>query len=500
MGLKGNGPENGAGVNPYVNNSKGGYFWLRSPYASSSDDALGASTGDCVGDDGVDGSNRFVPACALNLESVIFASAAAPAAELQSSSALSDDGVYFRFENPSTGAKISAIAMTSGNTLTINKGSEGGDIYLYVQGNNDDSNDWVYSKKLTQSETIEASTIHSGSTSLENCKVWAETTVDNVTYATNPVDGTSSITQVKVVWPKATVTAPTAKTGLTYNGTAQELVSAGTATNGTMQYSLTSGSGFSTDIPTATDAGTYTVYYKAVGTNGYKESDEGNVSVIIGKKALTVTADNQTVTYGSAVPAYTVTYNGFENNETSSALSGTLAFACSYTTSSNAGTYDITPSGLTSSNYDITFTKGILTVSKADINPTVTLADWTVGGTASTPSVSGNTGNGGVTYKYKAQGADDSTYSTTVPTKAGSYTVKAEVPATTNYNAGEATADFVVKQKMYVTLKNEYGGAITNVDGITLSVGGTALTYVGNGVFSTEGLTVGNHNLTVTVD
>ena len=480
----------GATDSPYtIAYSNGRWFWLRSPHAS--------------------GSRRCVPACALNLESVIFASAAAPAAA--SSSALSD-GVYFRFADDTTTPKISTTATATDNAIAVTKGSEGGDIYLYIQGN-DGTSDWVYSKQITQSETIDMDAIKTACnlselTSLNNCKVWAETTVNNVTYAINPVDGTSFITQVEVKWPNATVTtAPTAQTP-TYNGQAQKLVNAGTATHGTMQYKLVDNEGkvvsdYSTTIPTATNAGDYTVYYKAVGSNGFGDSAEGNVSVTISKKELTVTADNQTVTYGSEAPTtYTVTYSGFVNGETESVLDGELSFICSsYTTSSYAGsTHTIKPSGLTSSNYVITFADGTLTVNKADIIPTVTLEGWTVGGTASTPSVAGNLGSGTVTYKYKAKDADDSTYSTTVPTKAGSYTVKAEVPATTNYNAGEATVDFVVKQKMYITLKNEYGGAVTNVDGITLSADGTDLTYVDNGVFSTEGLTVGNHALTVTVE
>ena len=53
--------------------------------------------------------------------------------------------------------------------------------------------------------------------------------------------------------------------GLTYNGQAQELVTAGTATGGTMQYSTEENGTYSTDIPTGTNAGDYTVWYK-VGT------------------------------------------------------------------------------------------------------------------------------------------------------------------------------------------------------------------------------------------
>lgn len=84
-------------------------------------------------------------------------------------------------------------------------------------------------------------------------------------------------------------TAPTAKTGLIYTGNAQDLVNAGTASNGTMQYSLDNQS-FSTDIPTGTDAGSYTVYYKAVGTDYYNDSGVRSVNVTIAKVTPTVTA------------------------------------------------------------------------------------------------------------------------------------------------------------------------------------------------------------------
>ena len=82
---------------------------------------------------------------------------------------------------------------------------------------------------------------------------------------------------------------------------------------------------------------------------------------------------------------------------------------------------------------------------KQDITPTVTLADWQYKGTPSTPKVSGNTGNGAVTYQYKVKGADDSTYSDTVPTAQGNYTVKAMIAETADYKAGSTTADFEIK-------------------------------------------------------
>ena len=92
------------------------------------------------------------------------------------------------------------------------------------------------------------------------------------------------------------------------------------------------------------------------------------------------------------------------------------------------------------------------TIAKADIAPDVSIDGWIYGQTANTPSVSGNTGNGEVTYTYAAKGSTD--FSAAVPTNAGDYTVKATVAATNNYNGGEATADFTIA-KATVTVTAE---------------------------------------------
>ena len=69
------------------------------------------------------------------------------------------------------------------------------------------------------------------------------------------------------------------------------------------------------------------------------------------------------IIHGSEVPQYEVSYEGFVADETVAVLEGTLAVACGYTKESAVGsTYDITPSGFTSKNYDITFVAGKLTV------------------------------------------------------------------------------------------------------------------------------------------
>ena len=101
--------------------------------------------------------------------------------------------------------------------------------------------------------------------------------------ATIPGGGSATCT-VTVSGTKATVTtAPEANT-LTYSGSAQALVSAGTASNGTMQYSLGTVSapgGWSASIPTATEVGIYYVWYRAHGTGDYTDSDPVKLTVTI---------------------------------------------------------------------------------------------------------------------------------------------------------------------------------------------------------------------------
>ena len=75
--------------------------------------------------------------------------------------------------------------------------------------------------------------------------------------------------------------APTANT-LTYTGSAQALVTAGEASGGTMQYSLDNQT-FAETIPTGTEAGDYTVYYKVVGDKNHENAAGGQVFVTIAK-------------------------------------------------------------------------------------------------------------------------------------------------------------------------------------------------------------------------
>ena len=94
-------------------------------------------------------------------------------------------------------------------------------------------------------------------------------------YAT----ATGTVT-IKVNKATPTFTAPTANT-LTYTGSEQPLLTAGSTQDGTMKYRLGESGEFVDSIPNGKDAGTYTVYYKVVGDGNHNDTEVQFVSVTI---------------------------------------------------------------------------------------------------------------------------------------------------------------------------------------------------------------------------
>lgn len=90
-------------------------------------------------------------------------------------------------------------------------------------------------------------------------------------------------------------TAPTPKRGLTYNGGAQTLINQGHVEGGIMWYKLGGGT-YSTELPTATNAGTYTVYYKVVGDASHNNTAEQSITVTIDRALLRGTPSHTPVT------------------------------------------------------------------------------------------------------------------------------------------------------------------------------------------------------------
>ena len=116
-----------------------------------------------------------------------------------------------------------------------------------------------------------------------------EGTTGKEAIAASEAGQTLSFKKVQFPAPVAKVTkAPTA-TNPIYNGKAQALVTAGIAEGGTMQYSL-NGDTWSDKVPTATEVGTYTVWYKAVGDAQHFDSEPQSVASTIVKDVIKLTA------------------------------------------------------------------------------------------------------------------------------------------------------------------------------------------------------------------
>ena len=87
-----------------------------------------------------------------------------------------------------------------------------------------------------------------------------------------------------------------------------------------------------------------------------------SVSYTIEKVRLLVTANSTVIDYGTAPMHDGVSCQGFVNNEDIDDLDGTPTYAHTYRQFDDVGEYTITPGGLTSDNYDISFLPGTLEV------------------------------------------------------------------------------------------------------------------------------------------
>lgn len=104
----------------------------------------------------------------------------------------------------------------------------------------------------------------------------------------------------------------------------------------------------------------------------------------IDRAQLAVTANNAVRTYNGL--AYSggngVSYSGFVNGESTAVLSGGLTWSGSSQGAKNAGIYGISPAGLTSGNYDISYASGILTINRGSLTITAINAAKTYDGLA----------------------------------------------------------------------------------------------------------------------
>ena len=201
-------------------------------------------------------------------------------------------------------------------------------------------------------------------------------------------DGVITLKAIYYSAPAAVVkTAPEA-IDRTYDGSAKELIKAGGAEDGEMRYALGTNdeeppvSDWSTDIPTATDAGTYYVWYMAAGDSKHSNSQKTCVTVTIAKKDVTVKANDQTIkeTESPELTSGNAVLSGALSDHTMTAV--TITEKDGKLIPSAAVIKDSKNNDVTA-NYKITYEQGTLTVlNKISCKVTfnVVNGEWDKGG------------------------------------------------------------------------------------------------------------------------
>ncbi|HSK12414.1 MAG TPA: T9SS type A sorting domain-containing protein, partial [Phnomibacter sp.] len=200
------------------------------------------------------------------------------------------------------------------------------------------------------------------------------------------VSPASDAVTVSLIAAPAVNTHPVGQS-ITYGANSSYTVTATGATAYQWQYLGMEGGAEWSDIANSgmysgANTATLTVTRPEVAISGYQYrcivSGDCDLSVpsnaatlTVGKKALTITANNLVKIYDGLPFAggNGVNYDGFVEGEGPSVLNGTLVYSGSSQGAIDVAVYDIIPGGLGSDNYDIGFVKGTLTIQPQVVEP-----------------------------------------------------------------------------------------------------------------------------------
>lgn len=178
----------------------------------------------------------------------------------------------------------------------------------------------------------------------------------------------------------------------------------------------------------------------------------------IRKAPLIVGVKDETITEGDEIPAFTLVYDGFKNNETEVVLSEMPTATTTATSFSKAGTYPIIVSGGKAQNYSLSYEQGTLTIEKKIEPVTITANDQNMTYGDDVPTL---------TYKSEGgqlKGTPSLTTTATKTSPVGTYPITVAKGTVTNeqvtYVAGTLT---ITKAPLTVGVKNE---TITEGDAI----------------------------------
>ena len=306
----------------------------------------------------------------------------------------------------------------------------------------------------------------------------------NVYAAGSGTDGSTSSCGTITINKKSLTPSILACTSRNYNGTTAVVCT--TSVSGSVGGDVVSVSG-TCSIASATVGNSKTATCSNLTLTGSDKdkyllsanSVEKSSAVNITKTILQISADDKTMEAGSSAPTYTYRTNGFVNSETVSVLTGSISYVVkdendttvTVNSSTPVGRYKIVPSGFTSSNYDINYENGVLTITELEsINPVLSDVIETYDGN---PHSIGTTGGSGgiVQYRTSTNNSTWSEWSVAVPslTNAGTLYVQARILGDANHNDTNPT-------ETHTITINPKSIAVT-ADNKTMTYGGSAPSY-----------------------
>ena len=254
--------------------------------------------------------------------------------------------------------------------------------------------------------------------------------------------------------------------GWTYGETANK--PSASAVFGTVEYTYSESKDGAYVDTVPTNAGTYYVKATVEGTSNYTDLTSDPVKFTISKADTTITfiKDNIDKVYDSKpIDTPEVTKTGSTKDLTFkwSKKDGTELTD----KPSDVGEYTLTVSVDEDDNYNSASVSKDFVITIADNTwiDVLSINGWTYGEKANKPNASATFG----TVKYTYSESKDGTYTSTIPTNAGSYYVKAEVEGTSNYKGLVSEAvEFTISKadpvlKSLSTLTIEQGKSLSNL-------------------------------------
>lgn len=549
----------------YSGTTSSGTYWLRSPATNIFGDAYTApqrqtyyliavvscmsqqlNTESC-------GSKRAVkPAANLNLTNVLFASAAEAASQEPTARMIADETpMVLRLDGAAYGKTIGTVGYDETEGLIVAQRDAGatGTVSLVVQGN-DGTQDWYYSVVVDGSVVVTKEQLQKAlnlsAVTLGDCKIWLETTEDNVAYATKlaePLTQAAAVTKKTVSKVELTGVKPVGGTTLADNATC--------ATAGIAAESLAISYTVENTVPATGIAEWDTVYSASFtlrtgldGNQAYVFADDVKVTVdgeTIGllnpdqygrlSGGWAFTTEKRKIT-GITAPAspnggvfsnYYTAADVLTNSELGTQAEVTLEGTAEVTAeqrfmdvewkleNANGAGYGATPGAKNTfrwtvkpdayQNYDANnnaMTGTYEIANRAATPVSITGTDANVAFTGADIDVSAyftiDPAAGAATYSLEAGGTGKGALNGSVltVTQAGTFFIKASTAANGNYAAGEKTITLTVGEGSLVSTATDYSGIYDGQPhSITVSVtepSGAVVTY------STDGVNFGAEN------